>query len=397
MEAEEEEAVDLTSPDFDPAKALSSQAVSLPVPNVRPFENLAQYESAMKGLRATRKVPASAQHGGAVSGKSGSKDPSTEAGPSARSLPPLVATHRKPAKTLLTRMKEGKQGPLEVLRSCIDEKRRVIVATRTFKGLRGICTGYLVAFDKFWNLAMADVEEVYHKPPLGKKFFNEEPLTVSKLLQSETTSQIVSKKDSSMQSRGRKDEDRHRSSSAFKAEQDTRLCSTLIKGQGAGMDLQSSVKKKPSESGKARCSTRTESGRDSDYTQSRENRRTDGERKDRPRSSKDSSLKRHGRERDKHSKADAEGLSTLESKLTNLQRELAALDADESDEGVDTVQSSEDPSETLERTSSGGTGTKAKKTRRPRHKKQEAQFFKRHVNQLFVRGENVVIVSIKDA
>ncbi|CAH1273703.1 LSM11 [Branchiostoma lanceolatum] len=258
MEAEEEEAVDLTSPDFDPAKALSSQAVSLPVPNVRPFENLAQYESAMKGLRATRKVPASAQHGGAVSGKSGSKDPSTEAGPSARSLPPLVATHRKPAKTLLTRMKEGKQGPLEVLRSCINEKRRVIVATRTFKGLRGICTGYLVAFDKFWNLAMADVEEVYHKPPLGKKFFNEEPLTVSK-------------------------------------------------------------------------------------------------------------------------------------------RELAALDADESDEGVDTVQSSEDPSETLERTSSGGTGTKAKKTRRPRHKKQEAQFFKRHVNQLFVRGENVVIVSIKDA
>ncbi|KAI8501252.1 U7 snRNA binding [Branchiostoma belcheri] len=349
MEAEEEEAVDLTSPDFDPAKALSSRAVSLPVPNVRPLQNLAQYESAMKGLRAPKKAPASAQtasqHGGAASG---SKDSSAEAGPSARSLPPLVATHRKPAKTLLTRMKEEKQGPLDVLRSCINEKRRVIVTTRTFKGLRGICTGYLVAFDKFWNLAMADVEEVYHKPPLGKKFFQEETLTVSKLLQSETTSEIVSKKDSSLHTR--------------------------YKGQGAGMELRSNAKKKPGDSDgeKASPSTRTESQQKMDSKQSREKKRhTEGQRTDRPTSSKDSSLKKHGRERHRG----AEALSALESKLTSLQRELAALDADRRDTGVDTERSS----------------------RRRRNKKQESQFFKRHVNQLFVRGENVVIVSIKDA
>ncbi|XP_019641417.1 PREDICTED: U7 snRNA-associated Sm-like protein LSm11 [Branchiostoma belcheri] len=375
MEAEEEEAVDLTSPDFDPAKALSSRAVSLPVPNVRPLQNLAQYESAMKGLRAPKKAPASAQtasqHGGAASG---SKDSSAEAGPSARSLPPLVATHRKPAKTLLTRMKEEKQGPLDVLRSCINEKRRVIVTTRTFKGLRGICTGYLVAFDKFWNLAMADVEEVYHKPPLGKKFFQEETLTVSKLLQSETTSEIVSKKDSSLQSTGRKDEERQRSSSAGRAEQDTRPCSTQYKGQGAGMELRSNAKKKPGDSDgeKASPSTRTESQQKTDSKQSREKKRhTEGQRTDRPTSSKDSSLKKHRRERHRG----AEALSALESKLTSLQRELAALDADRRDTGVDTEWSS----------------------RRRRNKKQESQFFKRHVNQLFVRGENVVIVSIKDA
>ncbi|XP_035696304.1 U7 snRNA-associated Sm-like protein LSm11 [Branchiostoma floridae] len=397
MEPEEEEAVDLTSPDFDPAKALSSQAVSLPVPNVRPFENLAQYESAMKGLRARRKAPASTQHGGPdTAGKSGSKDSSTEAGPSARSLPPLVATHRKPAKTLLTRMTEAKQGPLDVLRSCISEKRRVIVTTRTFKGLRGICTGYLVAFDKFWNLAMADVEEVYHKPPLGKKFFNEETLTVSKLLQSETTSQIVSKNDYLMQSTRMKEEEQ-KSSAAARTEQDTRHCSTQYKGQGAGMDLKSNVKKEPGDrgSGKARSSTRTELHHRSDYKESKEKRHTEEQRTDRRTSSKDSSLKKHGRERDKGSKAGPESLSALESKLTNLQKELAALDAEESDEEEDTVQSTTGDTETQGRTSAGVKGTKAKTRRKPR--KQECQFFKRHVNQLFVRGENVVIVSIKDA
>ena len=42
--------------------------------------------------------------------------------------------------------------PLGELHRCIREGVKVNVHIRTFKGLRGVCTGFLVAFDKFWNM-----------------------------------------------------------------------------------------------------------------------------------------------------------------------------------------------------------------------------------------------------
>lgn len=44
--------------------------------------------------------------------------------------------------------------PLGELHRCIREGVKVNVHIRTFKGLRGVCTGFLVAFDKFWNMVM---------------------------------------------------------------------------------------------------------------------------------------------------------------------------------------------------------------------------------------------------
>jgi len=38
---------------------------------------------------------------------------------------------------------------------CVEERIRVRVHIRTFKGLRGVCLGFVVAFDKFWNLVHA--------------------------------------------------------------------------------------------------------------------------------------------------------------------------------------------------------------------------------------------------
>lgn len=35
---------------------------------------------------------------------------------------------------------------------CVEERIRVKVHVRTFKGLRGVCSGFVVAFDKFWNM-----------------------------------------------------------------------------------------------------------------------------------------------------------------------------------------------------------------------------------------------------
>lgn len=52
-------------------------------------------------------------------------------------------------------------GPLSVLRQCFQEKHRVRVVTRHRKGVRGICWGFLVAFDKYMNMVLKDVDEEY--------------------------------------------------------------------------------------------------------------------------------------------------------------------------------------------------------------------------------------------
>jgi len=45
-----------------------------------------------------------------------------------------------------------KEGPLSVLRRCVEDHLKVKVWTRNFKYARGICNGYIVAFDLHWNL-----------------------------------------------------------------------------------------------------------------------------------------------------------------------------------------------------------------------------------------------------
>lgn len=49
-----------------------------------------------------------------------------------------------------------KGSPLGELYRCVEEKIRVRVHIRTFKGLRGVCSGFVVAFDKFWNMVSAN-------------------------------------------------------------------------------------------------------------------------------------------------------------------------------------------------------------------------------------------------
>ena len=43
-------------------------------------------------------------------------------------------------------------GPLSTLQRALTANVKVTVITRTFKGIRGECTGYLVAYDRFMNL-----------------------------------------------------------------------------------------------------------------------------------------------------------------------------------------------------------------------------------------------------
>ncbi|XP_073477276.1 U7 snRNA-associated Sm-like protein LSm11 [Aquarana catesbeiana] len=178
--------LDVSSESFDPLLALYSSRTPLPFPDVRCFNNLAEYESFLRGggrargrAEGTRKT--------AKKGRKPAPDPDR-----VERLKKLMVTmpgeedrpprrRRKPPKNVLTRMPLHEGGPLGVLYRCVQERLKVNVHIRTFKGLRGVCSGFVVAFDKFWNMAMVDVDETYRKPVLGKAFYNEPQLTLTRL------------------------------------------------------------------------------------------------------------------------------------------------------------------------------------------------------------------------
>ncbi|XP_053486405.1 U7 snRNA-associated Sm-like protein LSm11 isoform X1 [Ictalurus furcatus] len=190
--ADTDKKLDISSDQFDPLLALYSSDVPLPYPNIRCFNNLAEYESFMKGGRGRAK-PVNVEKR-IRKAKRGVADPERierlkklmvknpcggEEGESGVKRP---AKHRAP-KNVLTRMPLHEGSPLGELNRCVQQRLRVKVHIRSFKGLRGVCTGFLVAFDKFWNLAMVDVDETYREPLLGEAFYHEKALTVTRLFQ----------------------------------------------------------------------------------------------------------------------------------------------------------------------------------------------------------------------
>lgn len=61
---------------------------------------------------------------------------------------------KKKVKNVFTYMDSTYQtkGPKSLLYRSIKENRRIKVWTRSHTYVRSICTGYLVAFDQYWNL-----------------------------------------------------------------------------------------------------------------------------------------------------------------------------------------------------------------------------------------------------
>ncbi|XP_035524677.1 U7 snRNA-associated Sm-like protein LSm11 [Morone saxatilis] len=187
---------DVCSDNFDPLLALYSPAVTLPFPNVKCFNNVSAYESFLKGGRGRAK-PENVEKK-RLKAMKGVADPErierlkklmvnnpvqgTEEGESS-GTPQRRRGRHKPQKNVLTRMPLCKGSPLGELYRCVEERIRVKVHIRTFKGLRGVCTGFVVAFDKFWNMAMVDVDETYREPLLGEAFYHEKALTISRLFE----------------------------------------------------------------------------------------------------------------------------------------------------------------------------------------------------------------------
>ncbi|XP_026186602.1 U7 snRNA-associated Sm-like protein LSm11 [Mastacembelus armatus] len=186
--------LDVCSDKFEPLRALYSPTVRAPFPNVRCFNNVAEYESFLKGGRGRAK-PENVEKRRAKAMK-GVADPERierlkklmvnnpvpEEGEAESSNTPR-RKRQKPQKNVLTRMPLCKGSPLGELYRCVEERIRVKVHIRTFKGLRGVCSGFVVAFDKFWNMALVDVDETYREPLLGEALYHEKALTISRLFE----------------------------------------------------------------------------------------------------------------------------------------------------------------------------------------------------------------------
>ncbi|XP_069510024.1 U7 snRNA-associated Sm-like protein LSm11 [Ambystoma mexicanum] len=176
--------LDVGSELFNPLLVLYSPKVPLPFPEIRAFNNLAEYESFQRRGRTPR------SRGPAASKPRKGKKPPPDPERIQRLKSMIVSGDTKPQprrkghrgpKNVLTKMPLNEGSPLGELHRCVRDRVKVNVHIRTFKGLRGVCSGFLVAFDKFWNMALTDVDETYRKPVLGKAFSNEPQLTLTRL------------------------------------------------------------------------------------------------------------------------------------------------------------------------------------------------------------------------
>ncbi|XP_054890242.1 U7 snRNA-associated Sm-like protein LSm11 [Poeciliopsis prolifica] len=187
--------LNVCSEKFDPLLALySPETPPLPFPNIKCLNNVAEYESFLKGGRGRAK-PENVEKRRRKAAK-GVADPErierlkklmvnssvSEEGDGSGAAP-RARRRQKPLKNVLTRMPLCQGSPLGELHRCVEERIRVRVHIRTFKGLRGVCSGFVVVFDKFWNMAMVDVDETYREPLLGEALYHEKALTISRLFE----------------------------------------------------------------------------------------------------------------------------------------------------------------------------------------------------------------------
>ncbi|KAH3869996.1 zinc finger CCCH domain-containing protein 13-like [Dreissena polymorpha] len=176
--------LDPTSASFDPLKALYSPIDPFPHIPSRQFNNLAQFQNFIEGKDAqTRKAneqkKKSGGQQGTITGLAKLRAQAHEAeqerkaaitkkyaGPAERSI---TQAKRKNMRTVFTKMQGYKKGPLNVLRLCVNDKLRVTVLIRAAVSVRSRCRGYLVAFDKHFNMALMDVDETFIRPAPKRK------------------------------------------------------------------------------------------------------------------------------------------------------------------------------------------------------------------------------------
>lgn len=151
--------LNVTAESFDPLASLYCEdEVEIPDPSAPIFDNVETFVSRV--VNANKAKPA----------KNKNELPSTSSDgpvPSRRFTEdqmPVRGRKKAPRNLFLFMQKQSADGgPLSVLSKCVEKRSRVKVVTRKRDGIRGSCTGIIVAFDKHWNLALIDVDETYSR------------------------------------------------------------------------------------------------------------------------------------------------------------------------------------------------------------------------------------------
>ncbi len=170
----EGDALNMCSTSFDAGRALFDNSFDISFAADQPvLDNVEKFVALSKGkIRPKDKDKEKGEQGATGDERSSSSMPD-------RPIPGRNFTHdqlpihvqQKPTKNVVEYMRRCSKpdfGPLSVLKRCVDDKTRVRVILRGPVGIRGHCTGYLIAFDKHWNLALVDVDETYTRRRQGK-------------------------------------------------------------------------------------------------------------------------------------------------------------------------------------------------------------------------------------
>jgi small nuclear ribonucleoprotein (snRNP)-like protein len=142
--------LDFTSSDFDPVTALAASEND--VTNLNPWiasfpllDHIDQFRTQLPECDPLRRLPT-------VSRK---RDRESENASSESKKPPK----QLPAFGQLAA--DYETGPFCVLHTAFVNRQRIRVLIRYVNGIRGTLTGYLIAFDKHFNMILKDVNEVY--------------------------------------------------------------------------------------------------------------------------------------------------------------------------------------------------------------------------------------------
>ncbi|XP_017768842.1 PREDICTED: U7 snRNA-associated Sm-like protein LSm11 [Nicrophorus vespilloides] len=162
---EYDERLDFFSPNFDPLLALETTNVQPPVPVAKVHDNIQMYHCAQNKKPSSGKTSTVVKPG---SSKTQQVAPLFERKFLPHQLPVKIErAPRKPLGNVLTKMDEI-TGPLQVLKDCMDRRVRIKVWTRSGHGIRGHCVAFLTAFDKYWNMSLVEVTEIWTRPKRRK-------------------------------------------------------------------------------------------------------------------------------------------------------------------------------------------------------------------------------------
>jgi len=189
--------IEPTSEQFDPLLALKSTTTS--DSNVKVYDNVAVFEANLKRKDAaetpqvSRRKEKSFSQRKRIAAEVKNRDVSKlkemmelrkrmdeESGKKTEHLKKSTSKEKKHF-NLFTVMDKLSVGPLSLLYHITKDHLRCCVYTRHFDGLRGVLVGFILAFDRFLNLAMVDVDETFVIAPRGHVTDHQKKLSVSQL------------------------------------------------------------------------------------------------------------------------------------------------------------------------------------------------------------------------